>query len=368
MINRIVLLTIFLWIIAIVLTYYKKSYVYLLIPLCVFILNEIMYALTGFEITPATDRTALFYDISMIPTKYFGTSGNYSEGYWPDGNYNISAKQAENNKYDKIIELLGAKSGDKILDLGCGTCSMALYFKTKGITVTGVTLSPDQAANGKDLGIEVYVRDFTKFYPDFVDKYDHIVAMGSFDHLYGGPIHFKESYENENKVSDNVLSHCYKYLKPNGNIFCSTLHLNPKYMKSIKMYDMERMYGFTLFLNAKGYTSSSSAKRTGFNVISYEDHTHDYYMATILDKNHFGNASQPLTILMVLLLLASIIYPPFLFMYLYYVFGLWMYMFDGKTHTLITFDSEESPSPPYSYEENIDLRPCTLWWGVFNKP
>ena len=64
--NRIIILTICLWIIAIALTVYKKNYYYLLLPLCVFILNEILYATTGFEITPASERTALFYDISMI--------------------------------------------------------------------------------------------------------------------------------------------------------------------------------------------------------------------------------------------------------------------------------------------------------------
>jgi len=364
--NRIIVLTIILWIIAIMLTYYKKSYVYLLLPLCVFILNEISYAITGFEITPAADRTALFYDLCMIPTKYFGTtSGNYTEGYWPDGDYSISAEKAENNKFDKIIELLGAKSGDKILDLGCGTCSMALYFKTKGITVVGLTLSPEQAANGALEGIEVHVRDFTKFYPDFVNKYDHIVSMGSCEHLYGGPMHFKESYENKNKVSDDVLNHCYKYLKPNGNIFYSVLHLNPKYMNTLELYDMERMFGSTLFLNTDGYTSSSSAKRTGFKVLSYEDRTHDYYMATLLDKHHFGNATRPFSKSMLLLLLGTLFYPQLIFTYLYGVCGIWMYMFDGKTHTRIT---SEKPSPPYSYETNMDDRPWTLWWGVFNKP
>jgi len=362
--NNIVILTIILWIIAFTLTFYTKSYLYLLLPLCVFIINEILYLSTGLEITPSNDRTALFYDISMIPTKYFGTSPNYSEGYWPDGDYSISAEQAENNKFDKIIELLNAKPGDLILDLGCGTCTMAIYFKTKGINIIGVTLSPDQITNCKSHGIQGYVRDYREFYPDFVNKFDHIVLMGSSEHLYCGPMHFKQSYIDKNKLFDNILENCYKYLKPNGNIFYSGLHLNPKFTNYFAIYDLERMYGSTLFLNIDGFTAKSSAKRVGFDILTTEDHTYDYYMATILDRTHFGNAASPYGKAMIMLLIASIIYPPLLFMWIYYVFGLWMYMFDGKYHTRIL---SSKTSPPYSYQTNMHLRPWTLWWGVFNK-
>jgi hypothetical protein len=188
--------------------------------------------------------------------------------------------------------------------------------------------------------------------------------MGSSEHLWCGPIHFKQSFENKNTQFHKVFSYCYKYLKPNGNIFYSGLHLNPKYMNSVAVYDMERMYGSTLFLNAKGYTALDNAERSGFTVTTYEDHTHDYYMATVLDRHHFGNTSRPFSKSGVLMLLGSIPYPPLLSMYFYYIFGIWMYMFDGKIHTRITSDK---PSPPYSYQENMDERPWTLWWGIFNK-
>ena len=362
--NNIVILTIILWIIAFTLTFYTKSYLYLLLPLCVFIINEILYVSTGLEITPSNDRTALFYDISMIPTKYFGTSPNYSEGYWPDGDYSISGQQAENNKFDRIIELLSAKPGDLILDLGCGTCSMAKYFGTKGITVEGLTISPEQVTNCKSYNIKAYERDFTLFYPDFINKYNHIVMMGSPEHIHDGPSCFKSSYKKHNKHADTILNYYKSYLKQGGNMFFSGLHINAKFTNYFAIYDLERMYGATLFLNTPNYRIFDSAERVGFNVLTKEDHTYDYYMATITDENHFGNAASPFCKTMIMLLIASIIYPPLLFMWIYYVFGLWMYMFDGKYHTRI-FTSK--PCPSYSYQTNMDLRPWTLWWGVFNK-
>jgi hypothetical protein len=130
------------------------------------------------------------------------------------------------------------------------------------------------------------------------------------------------------------------------------------------MYNLERTFGGTLFLNKDGFTVDSSAKRVGFDILITEDHTYDYYMATILDRTHFGNAASPFCKEMIMLLIASIIYPPLLFMWLYYLLGIWMWMFDGKYHTRIL---SSKTSPPYSYQNVMNNRPMTLWWCVFNK-
>ena len=58
--NNLIILTIIIWVIAIFLSIYKKQYLFLLLPLCVFVLNELMYIFIGKEITRSQDRTALF--------------------------------------------------------------------------------------------------------------------------------------------------------------------------------------------------------------------------------------------------------------------------------------------------------------------
>jgi cyclopropane fatty-acyl-phospholipid synthase-like methyltransferase len=359
--NKLYILAALIWI----LTIFKYSTTgnkkWFLLPVILLVINELFYIILGLEITPAENRTALFYDISMIPTRN-GTSMNYSEGYWPDSNYNISPQTAEFNKYDKIIELLGAKQGDLILDMGCGTCSMAEYFKTKGITVEGLTLSDEQVKMCKEKNITAYNKSYRTYHPELNSKYDHIVMMGSSEHIYDGPPHFNNTYIKHNNTFDKILSYCYKYLKQNGNIFYSGLHLNEKYKNTFGMYVLERMYGATLFLNKPGYDIKSSAQRTGYNIKLYEDHTHDYYMATITDKHHFGNTMPLISKSNGFLLFGSVVYPPIIFMWLYYTFGIWMWMFDGNYHTRLIQDSD----PKYSFKD-IDNRPCTLWWGVFNK-
>lgn len=363
--NSIIITTISLWIVAFALYYKTRKVVCLTIPYIAFASNEIMYALTGLEFTPAGDRTGLFYDVSTIPTKYFGTALNFSEGYWPDGDYSISGTQAEYNKYDKIIELLGAKPGDVVLDMGCGTCSMARYFARKGILVEGMTVSDEQIADCQKVGIKAYKKDFCAYHPEFASKYNHLVMMGSPEHIYDGPWHFDTTYVKHNKTMDKVFGYCKQYLKPGGKMFFSGLHINQKYTKSVAGYVLERTYGGTLCLNKSGYTAQDAALRVGMNVDLFQDHTYDYYMATITNIDHFGNASTPCSKGVLLPLIGSIFYPPLIYMSIYYAFGIWMWMFDGQYHTKSCGDNI-TVTPPYSIKPMQD-RPCTLWWGVFSR-
>ena len=118
-------------------------------------------------------------------------------GYWPEGVKNVD--QAQEAKLDLICRKVGLKKDDRVLDIGCGWGAFMGFAAEKyGADCVGVTVSPDQAAYGreryKDLPVEFQVKD----YREFDGKVDHIVSMGMFEHV--GHKNFHTYFETARRV------------------------------------------------------------------------------------------------------------------------------------------------------------------------
>lgn len=351
--NQTIFLLLIIWIGTFYLLY-KKQYCFILFPFFIFITNEILYYNASYTIFPTKNITENFYDISTIPTLLSNIDHNYSEGYYPNDDYSITAIQAENYKFDEILKYLGAIEGDTILDMGCGTSTFAVYCKTKNINVIGLTISNEQAKMAINKGVVVYLRDYTKFHKQFENIADHIIIMGSSEHISGGSSQLLKSYENKfNKIVD-LMGICKKYFKNSGKnhrLFVSTLHIDVKFINTWKSFVLERTYGGTLLLS--NLNISDILNKSEFKILNKRDSTKEYFMATKLNPNHFGNSVDPLNKYMILILFLGAFYPYLLYMYIYYVYGIWMWMFDGELH----FYSNQN----YTLKKENE-RPCTLWW------
>lgn len=103
-------------------------------------------------------------------------------GYWPEGVTNVD--QAQQAKLDLVCRKIGLKPGQKVWDIGCGWGAFMGFAAEKyGANCVGVTVSPDQAAYGRErykgLPVEFQVKD----YREFTGKVDHVVSMGMFEHV-----------------------------------------------------------------------------------------------------------------------------------------------------------------------------------------
>ncbi|MEX1180106.1 MAG: cyclopropane fatty acyl phospholipid synthase [Cucumibacter sp.] len=92
--------------------------------------------------------------------------------------------EAQDAKLDLVCRKIGLKRGDRVWDVGCGWGAFMGFAAEKyGADCVGVTISPDQAAYGreryKSLPVEFQVKD----YREFTGKADHIVSMGMFEHV-----------------------------------------------------------------------------------------------------------------------------------------------------------------------------------------
>lgn len=105
----------------------------------------------------------------------------YTCGYWKNANNLDDAQEA---KLDLICKKIGLKSGDHVLDIGCGWGSFAKFAAEKyGAKVTGVNNSKEQCVLANDqlkkFDIEIRVQD----YREITGQYDHIVSIGMFEHV-----------------------------------------------------------------------------------------------------------------------------------------------------------------------------------------
>ena len=104
----------------------------------------------------------------------------YSSAIFEEKNQELS--DAQNNKYQKLINLIKPKNGDKVLEIGCGWGGFAEYLGKKyDIKLDCITISKKQYEYAKErihnCGLNEKVNIQIKDYRDLKDKYDSIASI-----------------------------------------------------------------------------------------------------------------------------------------------------------------------------------------------
>lgn len=90
-------------------------------------------------------------------------------------------EQAQENKLDRIAELLAAPPGSEILEIGCGWGALAARLARAGASVNGITLSTEQLAYARNVVEKSGVRDQVQLelqdYRDCQGAFDRIVSI-----------------------------------------------------------------------------------------------------------------------------------------------------------------------------------------------
>lgn len=136
--------------------------------------------------TPAD--IAAFYDgASAMADKYF--HGYQRQGYWYGDSDDASLVEGANRLSRKIVDTLGLRPGESLLDAGCGsgraTIDVADHYDAQ---VTGITISPVEAARAQSRAQESGVSDQVRFevadYHTLPFPEDHFDAVVAFESLF----------------------------------------------------------------------------------------------------------------------------------------------------------------------------------------
>jgi cyclopropane-fatty-acyl-phospholipid synthase len=104
----------------------------------------------------------------------------YSSAIFDEKNKDLS--DAQNNKYQKLIDLIKPSSGDKVLEIGCGWGGFAEYLGKKyDVKLDCITISKKQFEYAKErihkCGLNEKVNIEIKDYRDLKDKYNSIASI-----------------------------------------------------------------------------------------------------------------------------------------------------------------------------------------------
>jgi cyclopropane-fatty-acyl-phospholipid synthase len=111
----------------------------------------------------------------------------YSCAYYPTGTEDLAT--AQELKLDLICRKLRLKSGERLLDIGCGWGALVIFAAERyGVTALGVTLSKEQHALATERVAEAGLQDrVTIRLQDYRDingeQFDKLASVGMFEHV-----------------------------------------------------------------------------------------------------------------------------------------------------------------------------------------
>jgi cyclopropane fatty-acyl-phospholipid synthase-like methyltransferase len=138
------------------------------------------------ELNWTPPEVAEFYDgSSPMADKYY--SGYQHLGYWYDDSDEATLEEASQRLTRKIVDTLGLRRGEHLLDAGCGLGAPAIHIAGEyGAQVTGITISPVEAARAQARADESGVSELVRFevadyhgLPHPENHFDAIVAIES---------------------------------------------------------------------------------------------------------------------------------------------------------------------------------------------
>ncbi|MEK9626667.1 MAG: cyclopropane fatty acyl phospholipid synthase [Gammaproteobacteria bacterium] len=123
---------------------------------------------------------------------------NYSCAYWANAE---SLEQAQIAKMQMICEKLQLEVGMRVLDIGCGWGGLSRWMaEHHQVSVTGVTVSKEQAKLATErcqgLPVEIMLKD----YRALTGRFDRIVSVGMFEHV--GPKNYRAYFKKTASLLD----------------------------------------------------------------------------------------------------------------------------------------------------------------------
>jgi cyclopropane-fatty-acyl-phospholipid synthase len=148
-----------------------------------------------------------------VPTQFYqyclGKNLKYSSGYWKDGVTDIDT--SENDMLELTCQRAELKSGQHVLELGCGWGSLSLYMAAKYPKSTFKVLSnsrtqkqyiDEQAKQRGITNLTVLTSDINAFTID--EQFDRVVSVEMFEHMRNYQL---------------LLAKVASFLKPDGKLW-----------------------------------------------------------------------------------------------------------------------------------------------------
>ena len=203
----------------------------------------------------------------------------YSSAIFDEQNKDLS--NAQNNKYQKLIDLIKPNNGDKILEIGCGWGGFAEYLGKKyDVKLDCITISKKQFEYAKkrihECGLNEKVNIEIKDYRDLRDKYNSIASIEMIE-----------------AVGQNYLESYFKTIKNNlsndGRAAIQAITIDDNMFDRYKTkQDFIQKYIFPGgFLPSKGIINKYVSEN-GLTIKSYDSYADHYSNTLVVWRKEFN--------------------------------------------------------------------------------
>lgn len=213
----------------------------------------------------------------------------YTMALWEKGALNL--EQAQMQMLDDVIEKVGIKDGDEILDLGCGWGSASHYILAKfpNSKVTALNLSHEQCEymRNKMQDSESYLSSgrFTLYEKDFNEakfetKFDKILAIGLFEHIGNLTSSFKNLasfLKDDGKIFIHIITICLphnatnpfiqQYIFPNMRVW--SYETIPSCNQDLKTIDKWYMNGLNYTKTLRSWLKNFDENQEEIQTLNY---------------------------------------------------------------------------------------------------
>ncbi|MET0027351.1 MAG: cyclopropane-fatty-acyl-phospholipid synthase family protein [Candidatus Thiodiazotropha sp.] len=171
-------------------------------------------------------------------------------------------------KYRQMLQLSGAESGARVLEIGCGWGGFAEYAARRDIDVTGITLSPRQLEYARQRIQQADLDDRARFelrdYRDLSGRYDHIVSIEMLEAV-------GEAYW------DTYFSKLHALLNPGGRAAIQTIVIDDEHFENYRRStDFIQQYIFPGGMLPSPGMIRKLARRHGFSIEGMARYGHHY--------------------------------------------------------------------------------------------
>ena len=200
----------------------------------------------------------------------------YSSAFFD--NKKISLAEAQENKYQRIIDKLDLKPGQSILEIGCGWGGFMEYASKKGFKVKGITISDEQHkfATERLLNMKNDPEVILKDYRLIEGKFDAVVSIEMFEAV-------GKEYWN------SYFSKVRELLNKNGKALIQTITIDDSlFDKYVKTTDFIQTYIFPGGLMASDGAFKSIADKFKLETLNTKSFAHDYAKTLEIWFNQFN--------------------------------------------------------------------------------
>ena len=309
-----------------ILAFLKLGWLGLLVYPLLHLLSDVLYY--GFSVPIFDPSTTIRrgYNLSTILNDASHAQGlDYGFNFY-NGNYEKSREQAQIDKFDYAYQQLKLKPGMSVIDIGCGCGDWLNYLQKKGIECVGVNITQEQVKICHDRGLKVYCVDWKKIPTDdelkkqLYQQFDRVTFWDTVEHFV--PMTLLLKIDKKNAVYTRMFAFARELLKDNnGMIFISCLHMRKNFFSMKFEFSLLKKMAYTYILDKFHSGTYPSGPRDTlvntaseyFDLVERKDVTYDYYMTSVLEKEHFGRHKFSWTIEKVAYSLWSVICDPFWF-------------------------------------------------------